>query len=77
MLNKLMEKKQIKCHLYWPNEMGADKALKLPHVKLTVELVRLETYQNFVRRWFKWVELFILLLQTICTCGLIAFWLFL
>lgn len=53
MLNKLMEKKQIKCHLYWPNEMGADKALKLPHVKLTVELVRLETYQNFVRRWFK------------------------
>jgi len=48
-----MEKKQIKCHLYWPNEMGADKALKLPHVKLTVELVRLETYQNFVRRWFK------------------------
>ncbi|KMY96810.1 tyrosine-protein phosphatase non-receptor type 61F isoform X1 [Drosophila simulans] len=57
MLNKLMEKKQIKCHLYWPNEMGADKALKLPHVKLTVELVRLETYQNFVRRWFKLTDL--------------------
>ncbi|XP_020807612.1 tyrosine-protein phosphatase non-receptor type 61F isoform X1 [Drosophila serrata] len=57
MLNKLMEKKQIKCHLYWPNEMGADKALKLPHVKLTVELVRCETYQNFVRRWFKLTDL--------------------
>ncbi|XP_017060011.1 tyrosine-protein phosphatase non-receptor type 61F isoform X2 [Drosophila ficusphila] len=57
MLNKLMEKKQIKCHLYWPNELGADKALKLPQVKLTVELVRCETYQNFVRRWFKLTDL--------------------
>ncbi|XP_016993240.3 tyrosine-protein phosphatase non-receptor type 61F isoform X1 [Drosophila takahashii] len=57
MLNKLMEKKQIKCHLYWPNEMGADKALKLPNVKLTVELVKCETYQNFVRRWFKLTDL--------------------
>ncbi|KAH8379118.1 hypothetical protein KR009_003130 [Drosophila setifemur] len=57
MLNKLMEKKQIKCHLYWPNEMGAAKALKLPAVKLTVELVRCETYQNFVRRWFKLTDL--------------------
>ncbi|XP_037719734.1 tyrosine-protein phosphatase non-receptor type 61F isoform X5 [Drosophila subpulchrella] len=57
MLNKLMEKKQIKCHLYWPNEMGADKALKLPNVKLTVELIRCETYQNFVRRWFKLTDL--------------------
>ncbi|KAH8303595.1 hypothetical protein KR018_005621 [Drosophila ironensis] len=53
MLNKLMEKKQVKCHLYWPTEMGAANALKLPNVKLTVELVRCETYQNFVRRWFK------------------------
>ncbi|XP_044313774.1 tyrosine-protein phosphatase non-receptor type 61F isoform X2 [Drosophila rhopaloa] len=57
MLNKLMEKKQVKCHLYWPNELGADKALKLPHVKLTVELIRCETYQNFVRRWFKLTDL--------------------
>ncbi|XP_016958304.1 tyrosine-protein phosphatase non-receptor type 61F isoform X1 [Drosophila biarmipes] len=57
MLNKLMEKKHIKCHLYWPNEMGAEKALKLPTVKLTVELIRCETYQNFVRRWFKLTDL--------------------
>ncbi|XP_052847367.1 tyrosine-protein phosphatase non-receptor type 61F isoform X1 [Drosophila gunungcola] len=57
MLNKIMEKKQIKCHLYWPNEMGADKALKLSNVKLTVELIRCQTYQNFVRRWFKLTDL--------------------
>ncbi|XP_017136645.1 tyrosine-protein phosphatase non-receptor type 61F isoform X1 [Drosophila miranda] len=57
MLNKLMEKKQIKCHLYWPNQLGPEKALKLPNVQLTVELVRCETYQNFVRRWFKLTDL--------------------
>ncbi|KAH8327414.1 hypothetical protein KR074_011051 [Drosophila pseudoananassae] len=57
MLNKLMEKKQVKCHLYWPSEVGAEKALKLANVKLTVELVRCETYQNFVRRWFKLTDL--------------------
>ncbi|XP_030385445.1 tyrosine-protein phosphatase non-receptor type 61F isoform X2 [Scaptodrosophila lebanonensis] len=57
MLNKLIEKKHVKCHLYWPDQMGAGNALKLDDVKLTVELVRLETYKNFVRRWFKLTDL--------------------
>ncbi|KAH8398778.1 hypothetical protein KR222_003133, partial [Zaprionus bogoriensis] len=57
MLNKLIEKKQVKCHLYWPDQVGPDKALKLRDVNLSVELVSCETYQNFVRRWFKLTDL--------------------
>lgn len=56
MLNKLIEKQQIKCHLYWPDQVGSAHALKLRDVNLSVELVSCETYQNFVRRWFKWVN---------------------
>ncbi|XP_022215522.1 tyrosine-protein phosphatase non-receptor type 61F isoform X2 [Drosophila obscura] len=57
MLNKVTEKKQIKCHQYWPNQFGPEKALKLKDELLTVELVRCEEYQNFVRRWFKLTDL--------------------
>ncbi|XP_017844190.1 tyrosine-protein phosphatase non-receptor type 61F isoform X3 [Drosophila busckii] len=57
MLNKLVEKKQIKCHLYWPDKLGAEHALKLNTVKLCVELIKCETYQNYVRRWFKLTDL--------------------
>ncbi|XP_032598680.1 tyrosine-protein phosphatase non-receptor type 61F isoform X2 [Drosophila grimshawi] len=57
MLNKLMEKKQIKCHRYWPDQLGAQQALNLQDVGLSVELVCCENYQNFVRRWFKLTDL--------------------
>jgi len=53
MLNKLTEKKQIKCHLYWPDQLGPEQALNLRDVNLSVELICCENYQNFVRRWFK------------------------
>ncbi|XP_037933766.1 tyrosine-protein phosphatase non-receptor type 61F isoform X2 [Teleopsis dalmanni] len=53
MLNKLMEKKQVKCHLYWPERKGAEHALKLNEVKLTIELLRCEEYKDYCRRWFK------------------------
>ncbi|XP_034481439.1 tyrosine-protein phosphatase non-receptor type 61F isoform X2 [Drosophila innubila] len=57
MLNKLMEKKQIKCHLYWPDQLGPEQALNLRDVNLSVELICCENYQNFVRRWFKLTDL--------------------
>ncbi|KAM7357526.1 protein tyrosine phosphatase 61F isoform 2-T2 [Cochliomyia hominivorax] len=53
MLNKLMEKKQVKCHLYWPERKGLENALKLSEVKLTIEFLRCEEYKNFCVRWFK------------------------
>ncbi|XP_030572774.1 tyrosine-protein phosphatase non-receptor type 61F isoform X1 [Drosophila novamexicana] len=57
MLNKLVEKKQVKCHLYWPDQVGPKQALNLKDVKLSVELICCENYQNFVRRWFKLTDL--------------------
>ncbi|XP_034104414.1 tyrosine-protein phosphatase non-receptor type 61F isoform X2 [Drosophila nasuta] len=57
MLNKLMEKKQVKCHLYWPDQLGPEHALNLRDVNLSVELICCENYQNFVRRWFKLTDL--------------------
>ncbi|XP_065362485.1 tyrosine-protein phosphatase non-receptor type 61F isoform X2 [Calliphora vicina] len=57
MLNKLMEKKQVKCHLYWPERKGLDNALKLHEVKLTIEFLRCEEYKNFCVRWFKLTDI--------------------
>ncbi|XP_043233606.1 tyrosine-protein phosphatase non-receptor type 2-like isoform X2 [Amphibalanus amphitrite] len=39
MLNKTIEKNQIKCHQYWPLVSGAEDRLQLEDVGLTVELV--------------------------------------
>ncbi|XP_058987548.1 tyrosine-protein phosphatase non-receptor type 61F isoform X1 [Musca domestica] len=57
MLNKLMEKKQPKCHLYWPERKGPENALKLNEVKLTVEFLHWTEYKNFCVRWFKLTDL--------------------
>uniref|UniRef100_A0A1B0AVR3 protein-tyrosine-phosphatase n=1 Tax=Glossina palpalis gambiensis TaxID=67801 RepID=A0A1B0AVR3_9MUSC len=57
MLNKLMEKKQIKCHMYWPERKGSECALKLDEVNLMVEFLRCERYKNFCRRWLKLTDL--------------------
>lgn len=57
MLNKLLEKKQIKCHQYWPDMKGADNAMKLHDVGLAVEYLRCEEYKNFSRRWFRLTDL--------------------
>lgn len=51
MLNKIIEKKQVKCHLYWPTKEG--QRLNLPDVGLTVEFVTAENYKNFSKRLFR------------------------
>lgn len=51
MLNKIIEKKQIKCHLYWPKKEG--QKLELPDVGLTVEFLTAENYKNFSKRLFR------------------------
>lgn len=61
MLNKIIEKKQVKCHLYWPKKEG--QRLNLPDVGLTVEFVTAENYKNFSKRLFRWVFFFISLLN--------------
>lgn len=55
MLNKLLEKKQIKCHMYWPEKIGEEHILNLIDVGLTVEYLKYEEYTNFSKRTFKLV----------------------
>ncbi|XP_059614631.1 tyrosine-protein phosphatase non-receptor type 61F isoform X2 [Phlebotomus argentipes] len=47
MLNKLIEKKQIKCHLYWPEKIGEEHRMNLTDVGLTVEYLKVEEFGNF------------------------------
>lgn len=51
MLNKLIEDRHIKCHLYWPEKMG--QKLNMPDVGLNVEYVKCENYSNYCKRTFK------------------------
>lgn len=57
MLNKLVEKKQIKCHLYWPEKVGEEHKLDLPEVQLAVEYVKCVEYKNFCERTFRLTDL--------------------
>lgn len=50
MLNKIIEKKQIKCHPYWPKD---GQKLALHDVGLTVEFLTAENYKNFSKRLFR------------------------
>lgn len=47
MLNKLVEKKAVKCHKYWPDEIGAQYKLAMPDVQLEVEYVKYEEFDHF------------------------------
>ena len=51
MLNKIIEKKQIKCYPYWPKSEG--EKMDLPDVGLTVEFITAENYKNFSKRLFR------------------------
>lgn len=51
MLNKIIEKKQMKCHPYWPSKDG--QKLELHDVRLTVEFLTAENYKNFSKRLFR------------------------
>lgn len=57
MLNKLIEKKQIKCHLYWPEKIGEEHKLDLPDVQLAIEYVKCVEYKNFCKRTFRLTDL--------------------
>lgn len=57
MLNKLIEKKQIKCHQYWPEKTGEQHRLELPEVQLAVEYVNCVEYKNFCERTFRLTDL--------------------
>lgn len=47
MLNKLVEKRAIKCHKYWPDEIGAQYKMQLADVQLEVEYVKYEEFDHF------------------------------
>lgn len=51
MLNKIYEKKQIKCHPYWPKTVS--QKLELHDVGLVVEFLTAENYKNFSKRLFR------------------------
>lgn len=53
MLNKLIEKKQIKCHMYWPDKIGEQHLINLTDVGLTVEYLKIEEFHHYVVRTFK------------------------
>lgn len=53
MLNKIIEKKQVKCHQYWPASIGYEHRLNLTDVGLTVEYLKCEQYTNFSIRTFR------------------------
>lgn len=53
MLNKLIEKKQVKCHQYWPEQIGPEHIMNLTDVDLTVEYLKCEQFTNFAKRTFR------------------------
>lgn len=57
MLNKLIEKKQIKCHMYWPENIGEKHILNLQDVGLTVEYLKCEEYTHFSKRTFRLTDI--------------------
>lgn len=56
MLNKLIEKKQVKCDKYWPDNKGPDYKTILTDVGLTVEYVKSEKYLHYTKRFFQLTE---------------------
>lgn len=53
MLNKLTEKRQVKCHQYWPMDIGPEHCMQLEEVGLTVEYLKCEKFTNFLKRTFR------------------------
>ena len=59
MLNKLVERGQIKCHQYWPNgkQEDDDYELTFSDVDLKVEFLGETKSQHFITRRFKLTDL--------------------
>lgn len=53
MLNKIIEKKQIKCHQYWPDNIGSEHLMTFNDVGLSLEYLKSESYKNFSIRTFR------------------------
>ncbi|CAO1313321.1 unnamed protein product [Diamesa tonsa] len=53
MLNKIIEKKQVKCFHYWPQKIGSEHILELNDVGLSIEYLKVENYKNFSKRVFR------------------------
>ena len=55
MLNNVIEKNQVKCHMYWPlGSSNTNGMLSFEDVRLTVELVNEDHQPNYVLRTFKY-----------------------
>ncbi|GFY61813.1 tyrosine-protein phosphatase non-receptor type 1 [Trichonephila inaurata madagascariensis] len=59
MLNRIIEKKTVKCHLYWPvgSENGGSNDLVLPDVQLKITFLNQKNESNFVIRRFLLTDL--------------------
>lgn len=53
MLNKIVEKKQVKCHWYWPQAIGEEHTLILEDVGLKVEYMDHRDRSHWAERTFK------------------------
>lgn len=62
MLNKIIEKNEIKCHWYWPQGVGEQHKMTLVDVKLTVEQISEEDCSYYSTRVFRFVNFCLLLI---------------
>lgn len=57
MLNKIVEKKQVKCHWYWPQAPGPEHALILNDVGLKVEYLDNRDRSHWTERRFQLTDI--------------------
>lgn len=53
MLNKIVEKKQVKCHWYWPQAVGAEHKMILNDVGLSLEYLEHHDHSYYSTRVFR------------------------
>lgn len=56
MLNKIIEKRQVKCHQYWPENIGSEYIMAFSDVNLKVEYLKCENFTNFSKRTFRLID---------------------
>ncbi|XP_026321465.1 tyrosine-protein phosphatase non-receptor type 61F isoform X3 [Hyposmocoma kahamanoa] len=53
MLNKTIEKNEVKCHWYWPQGTGEQYKLELTAVRLSIEQLEEQNFNYYVTRLFR------------------------